>query len=284
VVVNLAAETKYSQSEQVYKENVVDIAQRCAAEAAKHGVRKWIELSTGQVYEAGSKESDEGGKLKPWTQLADAKLAAEEAVKKTAGLKVVVLRLAITYGPADTTGVMPRLVCGATYTTSGEKMTFLWTKDLKFHTVHVADVAAAIVHASTDNVAVGTYNVVDSNDTDQGSLAELIEKLFGIETDFLGAVKSKMATAVAMKTVAATANETHLEPWSELCKKHGITSTPLTPYLDEELLYKNALALNGAAFTKTGFSYSHPKMTLDDIKAAVQYFIDNGAFPKGVMK
>lgn len=282
-VVNLAAETKYGQTEQVYKENVVDVAAKCAAEAQKHGVKKWIEVSTGQVYEAGSKASDEGAKAKPWTQLAEAKLAAEEAVKKT-GIKTVVLRLAVTYGPGDQTGVMPRLVCGATYTTSGEKMTFLWTKDLKFNTVHVADVASAILHATTDNVAAGTYNIVDANDTDQGTIADFIEKLFGIETDFLGAVKSKMATAVAMKTVAATANETHLEPWSELCKAHSITGTPLTPYLDEELLYKNAMSLDGAAFGKTGFSYEHAKMTLADLKASVQYFIDIGAFPKGVMK
>jgi nucleoside-diphosphate-sugar epimerase len=125
----------------VYKENVVDVAAKCAAEAQKHGVKKWIEVSTGQVYEAGSKASDEGAKAKPWTQLAEAKLAAEEAVKKT-GIKTVVLRLAVTYGPGDQTGVMPRLVCGATYTTSNEKMTFLWTKDLKFNTVHVGDVAS----------------------------------------------------------------------------------------------------------------------------------------------
>jgi nucleoside-diphosphate-sugar epimerase len=249
----------------------------------KHGVKKWIEISTGQVYEADSKPSAENSKIKPWTQLAEAKLAAEEAVKKT-GIKTVVLRLAVVYGPGDLTGVMPRLVCGATYTTGEDKMTFLWTKDLKFHTVHVKDVAAAIVHASTDNVAPGTYNIVDANDSDQGTIADFITALFGVETDFMGAMKSKLATAVAMKTVAATANETHLEPWSELCKKHNITATPLTPYLDEELLYKNAMALDGTAFGKTGFSCERPKVSLADIKESVQYWIDTGAFPKGLLK
>merc|ERR1711907_332752 len=52
LVVNCAAETKYSQAEQVYKENVVDLATKCATEAAKVGVKK-----------------------KPWTKLAEAKLA-----------------------------------------------------------------------------------------------------------------------------------------------------------------------------------------------------------------
>ncbi len=282
-VVNLAAETKYSQTEQVYKENVVDLAAKCAAEAVKHGVKKWIEISTGQVYEGGSKTSDESSKLKPWTQLAEAKLAAEEAVKKS-GIKTVVLRLAVVYGPGDVTGIMPRLVCGATYTTSGEPMTFLWTKDLKFNTVHVKDVAAAVLHSTTDNVAPGTYNIVDANDSDQGTIADFITQLFGVQTDFLGAIKSKMATAVAMKTVAATANDTHLEPWSELLKSNGITNSNLSPFLDEELLYKNALSMDPAAFLKTGFSYEFPKVTLAQLKESVQYHIDNGAFPKGVLK
>lgn len=285
-VINCAAETKYSQAEQVYKENVVDLAARCAAEAAKVGVKRWIELSTGQVYDSGSKASDEDAKIKPWTKLADAKLAAEGEVQKALGDKVVVLRLAVVYGPADTTGVMPRLVCGATYTTSGEKMTFLWGKDLKLHTVHVADVAAACIHASAADggVKAGVYNLVDDNDTDQGSINELISQLFGIETDFLGGMKSKVATAVAMKTVADTANEKHLGPWSALCKEKGITNTPLTPYLDEELLYKNAMALNAAKFVGTDFSLKNPKMTIELLKESLQYQIDNNAFPAGILK
>ena len=269
-VVNLAAETKYSQAEQVYKENIVDIAERNSTEAAKHDVKKWIELSTGQVYDSGKKASKEDAKVKPWTKLAAAKKAAEDAVLGVDGLKVVVLRSAIVYGPGDSTGIMPRLVCGATYTTEdSEKMTFLWDKDQKLHTVHVADVCGAIVHAATSD-KTGVFNLVDDNDTDQGSVATLLEQIFGINTSFLGTLKSKMATSVAMKTVADTANDKHLGPWSDLCKANGIANTPLTPYLDEELLYNNPLALDGSAFLATGYALKHPKMTKELLVASIE--------------
>jgi len=283
IVVNCASETKYSQSEQVYKENIVDLAQKNAVEAAKHAPKFWIELSTGQVYASDKKPRDEEAKTKPWTKMASAKLAAESAVQGVAGLNVVVLRLAIVYGPGDQTGIMPRLVCGATYTTGDEVMMFLWDKDLNIHTVHVVDVCRAIVHIANGKVKPSVYNLVDDNDTDQGKVCEHIEQLYGIKTSFMGGMKSKLATAVAMKTVADTANDQHLGPWSDLCKAKGI-NTPLTPYLDEELLYNNSLTLDGSKFAATGFKYEYPKMTTALLKQSIQYFIDNKAYPEGLLK
>jgi len=70
LVVNLAAETKYGQTEEVYKEKVLDVAKKCAAEAAKHDIGTWVEVSTGQVYDASKKASSETDKLKPWTKMA----------------------------------------------------------------------------------------------------------------------------------------------------------------------------------------------------------------------
>lgn len=52
----------------------------------------------------------------------------------------------------------------------------------------------------------------------------ILEKIYGIKTGFLGSFKSKVATTVAMKTVAETANEKHLKPWSDLCKVFFILS------------------------------------------------------------
>lgn len=268
----------------MYKENVVDIALKCATEAAKHSPSVWVELSTGQVYDSGKKPRAEDAKIKPWTKMAAAKYAAEEAVRGVSGLPVVVLRLAIVYGPGDHTGIMPRLVCGATYTTGDDKMVFLWDKDQKLNTVHIDDVCGAVAHAAAGGCSAGTYNLVDANDTDQGSVNTLIEGLFGISTGFLGSMKSKVATSVAMKTVADAANEKHLGPWSDLCKAKGITNTPLTPYLDEELLYNNPMCLDGAAFLATGYSLKQPKMTLAGLKASLQYCIDLQQFPADIVK
>ena len=56
-------------------------------------------------------------------------------------------------------------------------------------------------------------------------------------------------------------NEKHLEPWSRACSRDGISNTPLSPYLDRELLYNNHLRIDGSKIEKTGFSYSIPQPT-----------------------
>jgi len=279
-VINLAGETKYSQTEEVYKENIIDVSVTCAQAAAKRGVTRFIEVSTAQVYDSGKKPSAEQDKLKPWTKMAKAKLAAEEKLKEIKGLNLVIVRPSIVYGPGDITGITPRLITGAVYKHLEETMEFLWDKDLKINTVHVTDVCAALWHLTSNGNLGEVYNLADSNDTDQGSVNKLLEVIFKIKTDFMGSIKSKLATSVAMKTVAETANEKHLKPWSDLCKAKGIQS-PLTPYLDEELLYNNSLSIDGTKITKTGFTYKHPTMTEADLRETVEYFIALGFFPKG---
>ena len=50
---NCAAETKYGQTEEVYKEKVLDLSVKVATKAAELGIPKFIELSTAQVYSHG---------------------------------------------------------------------------------------------------------------------------------------------------------------------------------------------------------------------------------------
>jgi len=282
-VFNLAGETKYSQTDEVYKENIVDVATTCGKAAAKAGVKRFIEVSTAQIYDADKKPSSESAKSKPWTKLASAKEKAENALREINGLNLVIVRPAIVYGPGDISGVTPRLITGAVYKELKETMEFLWDKDLKINTVHVYDVAAALWFLTSSGNAGEIYNLADENDTTQGSVNSILEKMFGIKTDFMGNMKSKLATAVAMKTVAETANEKHLKPWSDLCKAKGIVNTPLTPYLDEELLYNNAMSIDGSKITKIGFSYKHPKMTEGHLREVVTYFADLGFFPKDIV-
>jgi nucleoside-diphosphate-sugar epimerase len=287
VVVNAGGETKYSQADAVYAESVVKATSACAKAAAGASVAKFIELSTAQVYDSSKKPSDESGKTKPWTGLAKAKLAAEAEVTSS-GVPYTILRLAVVYGRGDVTGLMPRVLCAATYTQADAgTMDFLWDGDQRMNTVHVDDVVGAILHAgitAVDATAGKIFNLADKSDTSQGSVNKLLEEIFGIKTGFLGNMKSKAATAVAMKTVAAQANDKHMEPWSTLCKDKGITSTHLTPFLDEELLYNNSLAANGAAIEATGFAYSKPQLTKDELVSSIDYAESIGAFPKGVRK
>jgi nucleoside-diphosphate-sugar epimerase len=278
-VFNLAGETKYSQTDEVYKENIIDVSITCAKAAVKHNVKRFIEVSTSQVYHGDKKASSEDDKTKPWTKLASAKLQAEDELKKLPGLNVVIVRPAIVYGPGDILGLTPRIICAAVYKHLGETMEFLWDKDLKMHTVHVEDVCAALWHLTTHGNSGEIFNLADSNDTDQGTVNKLLENIFGIKTGFMGTIKSKLATSVAMRTVAETANEKHLKPWSDLCKAKNITNTPLTPYLDEELLYNNAYSVDGSRITKTGFAYKHPQVKEETLRQTIKGFITLSYFP-----
>jgi len=278
-VFNLAGETKYSQTDEVYKENIIDVSVTCGKAAAKAGVKRFVEVSTSQVYSGDKKASGEDDKPKPWTKLATAKLQAEEELKKIPGLNLVIVRPAIVYGPGDILGLTPRIICAAVYKHLNETMEFLWDKELKMHTIHVEDVCAALWHLTSHGQSGEIFNLADSNDTDQGKINKLLENIFGIKTGFMGTIKSKLATSVAMKTVAETANEKHLKPWSDLCKAKNITNTPLTPYLDEELLYNNAYSVDGNKIIKTSFSYKHPNVTEQTLRETIKGFIALGYFP-----
>jgi nucleoside-diphosphate-sugar epimerase len=282
-VFNLAGETKYSQPDTVYQENIINVTLTCAQEAAKQGVKRFIEVSTAQVYESGSKPRKENAKLKPWTGIAKAKLEAEQKLLAIEGLNVVIVRPATVYGPGDLTGVMPRLITAAVYKYLKEKMEFLWDKDLRVNTVHVKDVVAALWFLTDHGENKQIFNLADESETTQGSLNNFIESLFGIKTGFMGNVKSKIATSVAMKTVADTANDKHLKPWSDLCKSANIAITPLTPYLDEELLYDNDLSIDGSFITTLGFTYQYPKMNENLLRESIEYFQKQDSFPAGIL-
>lgn len=280
-VFNLAGETKYSQTEAVYKENVIDVAVKCATAAAKHGVKRFVEVSTAQIYDAGKKSSKETDKVDPWTNLAKAKLEAEKAIAQIPGLNYVIVRPAIVYGPGDTSGITPRIICGAVYKHLGEEMEFLWDKEMRIETVHVTDVCRALWHLTTNGEKGEIYNLADESESDQGSVNVLLSEIFGIKTSCMGSTKTNLAKAAfSMKRVAETANEKHLTPWSELCKAQGITNTILSPYLDEELLYHNSLAVDGHKITNTGFKYLHPKMTKQHLLDVIKHFQELGYFPK----
>lgn len=83
----------------------VDTAERCAKAAAEHGVKRWVEVSTAQVYKPDKAASTESAPIKPWTTQANKRLEAEQRVQKTPGLQWVILRPAIVYGTGDLTGL-----------------------------------------------------------------------------------------------------------------------------------------------------------------------------------
>lgn len=84
-VFNCGGETRYSQEDEVYKLRSLNLSLTVGREAAKRGVKCFVELSTGMIYKPDSAPSKETDKLKPWSKIAVFKLQAEEELAKIEG-------------------------------------------------------------------------------------------------------------------------------------------------------------------------------------------------------
>jgi len=282
-VINLAASTKYSQGKEVYDTNIVTVAKNAAGAAAANKCARFIHVSTAQAYDADKKASKETDKIKPWTGIAKAHVEAENHVKATPGLNYIIVRPATVYGTADITGLTPRLIIGSIYKEQGEKMETLYSSGLRVNTVHADDVAKALVFLCKNGQSGSVFNLCDSNETDQGKINKILEGIYGIKTDFVNAIKMTAASALGTKFLVGFANDQHLKPFSDACKKYGIMDTPLTPYLDEELILPNPLSVDGTAITALGFKYDVPAPTVEGLKAVLIDYIEKGWFPKQML-
>jgi len=273
--------TKYSQGKEVYDANIVQVAKLTAAAAAKHKAKRYIHVSTAQVYKPPSKEAaKETNELKPWTEIARAHSEAETVIKATAGLNYVIVRPATVYGSGDVYGLTPRLMTGSVYKETGKTMETLYTKSLRLNTVHVRDVAKALWFLTAKGESGSIYNLADDTDTDQGKINQLLEAIFGIKTGFVNQVKMLAAKALNTKHLVEYVNDMHLKPFSDAMKKYGINDTPLTPYLDEELIKDVETWVDGNAIKKLGFTYDCPEITAALLKEVLQDYVGKKFFPK----
>jgi len=142
----------------------------------------------------------------------------------------------------------------------------------------VRDVAAAMWHCALNVPAGALYNLADKNDTNQEKINKILEAIFGISTGFYGSLVSN-AARLDFKGIVEDVNDKHLKPWSEMCTAAGIASTPLTPYLDPELLYNNSFSIDGSAIESTGFKYTYPNVTEALVREMMQYYVEQKLFP-----
>jgi nucleoside-diphosphate-sugar epimerase len=283
IVINLAAVTKYGQGKEIYDLNVVTLSKLCSAAAVKYKAKRYIEVSTAQVYEAGKKPSTEKDKIKPWTDIARASYEAEQIVAHTPGLNYVIVRPAVVYGTGDLLGLTPRLIVGSVYKESKETLKSLYSKDLSLNTVHVKDVVKALWYLTTHGDSGSIWNLADKNDTDQGKINKWLEEIYGIKTKFLPTLEMTGAKALGTKFLVGYANDMHLKPFSDACKKYGIHDTPLTPYLDEELIKDNAIYVDGSAIESLGFTYDYPAPNAELLKEVMHDYVAKGYFPKELL-
>lgn len=292
-VFNCGGETRYSQEDEVYKVRSLALSVAAGKEAAKRGVKAFVELSTGMVYKPDSQPSKEGDKLKPWSKIAVFKLQAEEQLAKIEGLNLIIVRLAHVYGDYASQFVSTALTLARVYQHLQEEMKWLWTKELRVNTVHITDVTRALwdiaewfavkKQPNWDVKTMGkipVFNIVDQGKTSQGTMADIIGQLFGIQTGFQGQLISTFAR-LNMDSVVDDVNDEVLGPWADLLEEAGITRPgPLTPFMEKELLKDTDLSMDGSRLEKVvGFTYEKPKITKELIQSMIDSYTRIGWWP-----
>ncbi|KAL0271796.1 UNVERIFIED_CONTAM: hypothetical protein PYX00_008784 [Menopon gallinae] len=282
-VINCAGETKPGQTDAVYKEGILTLSSLCATEAAQNKVKRYVELSSGNMGSNDKIPHKEDNKKEPWTNIAKWKSQVEDHLSNVPGLNYTILRPGIVYGIGDKTGLTPRLVVGAIYKHLGECMKLLWTRDLKMNTVHVEDVCRAIWHVLfRDETKNQIYNVVDDSDTTQGIISSFVSDIFNINHDYWGSAISTLAKA-DLSCVVEEVNDKHMGPWAEICMKDEIYNTPLSPYIDKELLSNKHLYLDGTKLRKTGFIYSVPHLSVERLEEVLLDYRLMNLFPSSLI-
>ncbi|CZS91146.1 probable epimerase/dehydratase family protein [Rhynchosporium agropyri] len=256
-VFNCGGETRYSQEDEVYKVRSLALSVAAGKEAARRGVKAFVELSTGMV------------------------------------LNLIIVRLAHVYGDYASQFVATALSLARVYQHLQEEMKWLWTKDLRVNTVHIDDVTRGLwsvaewyatqSQAGWDVKSMGkipTFNMVDKGQTCQGTMAEIIAKIFNIETGFQGQLVSTFAR-LNMDSVVDDVNDEVLQPWADLLEDAGITRPgPLTPFMEKELLKDTDLSMDGSRLEKVvGFVYEKPKITTELVQSMIDSYTRIGWWP-----
>jgi nucleoside-diphosphate-sugar epimerase len=281
IVINLAGETKLSQSDEVYAQGVTKLSVNCIHEAAKHKTAKFIEVSTAEVYDPSDNAATEDSTVKPWTGIAKAKLKVEEELKATKGMPWIIVRPAIVYGKGDVRGLSPRLCIAAVYKKTGEKMEFpQWFEQQKINAVHVKDVVKALWHLAMNGAPNSVYNLAAKDNLDTKKLNVFLEKLFGIKTGPLGTIKSEAVKMMSMEAILDEINGETLPHWLKLVKESKLDYSPLSPYLELEQISNKNLCVDGSKIEKSGFSYDYPAVTGEELNAQLAHATAEGWFPK----
>lgn len=201
----------------------------------------------------------------------------EAELSEIANLKYTILRLPIVYGLSDRNGLMPRILGAAIFRQESKTMKLLWDSSLGLNTVHVEDVCRAIWFVcNRDDTIRQIYNVVDDADSTQGSISDLLAELYKINVDYYGNVVSSV---VDLNGAAEDLNDKHLTLWAAACRTDDVQNTPLSPYMDVELMLSKHLRLNGNKLKNLGFKVNVPQPTIQKIQEIILDYVQMKVFP-----
>ena len=104
-VINCAGETRVDLPDTIYEEGIYKLCMNCAHAAAKFGVSRYVELSSGQFTASHKGPIKEDDKVIPLTSIAKYKYEVEKQMKTIPNLNFTIVRPAIVYGIGDRTGL-----------------------------------------------------------------------------------------------------------------------------------------------------------------------------------
>lgn len=111
-------------------------------------------------------------------------------------------------------------------------------------------------------------------------MSRLIHETFNIPTGFQGSIISAFAK-LNLEHVTDEVNDETLDPWADLQRDAGITqTTPLSPFMEKELLKDNDLCLDGSAFEReVGFEPLHLRINKQEIDTVIESYKRMGWWP-----
>ncbi|KAL1452633.1 hypothetical protein WDU94_006846, partial [Cyamophila willieti] len=206
----------------------------------------------------------------------------EKTLLEIPGLNFTIVRPGLVYGKSDRHNIAPRLVMCSIYKHLDQKLQLFGSKSLSLNTVHVTDLSRAIWHILTllppPDIYQQIYHIVDSNQTTQQHIMDILCELFDIQHDYVGSLTSSLAQ-LDLKGLTEDINDKHLAPWTQLLRKHGIDNTPLTPYIVPDMLTLKPICLDNSKLKTSGFEFMIPEPCRDNLEEILNDFKEMGLFP-----
>ncbi|KAJ2742661.1 hypothetical protein GGI20_004326 [Coemansia sp. BCRC 34301] len=299
-VFNFAAELKFGQPDQVYDQDVRQLSANIARLAGEAQAGVLVQLSTALVFGTSASNSNSNARCSEDSAVLGGEGSSvlarchvdAEASARNAGIPAVILRPALCYGPGDRQNAVPMLIMAQLSRQADDgsrRMPVLWDKDLRISTVHVTDVAAAALAAAQWQRRQGgstTFNLADPGDTTNARLAQAVGTLFGVEPSFQNVAMSFFVKRLKTAELAEEVNQSLLGPWMDLLAAHGVSNSPLSPYLDHEHPYcrldSQPRGVDGSRIASTpglAFAYQHPQLSAAALGEVVREFQAVGLWP-----
>ncbi|WVF70673.1 hypothetical protein IAT40_005466 [Kwoniella sp. CBS 6097] len=129
-----------------------------------------------------------------------------------------------------------------------------------------------------ETVSIPLFNVVDENDSTQGSLAKIVAETWGIKFGFLNSTVASLVQQFAktdFSEMVEDVNEMHVEAWSKMLAASDppIDSSPITPFLDEHAFKKMSVCLDGSKAKRLlGYKPVHPRVEISELREIAREF------------